>query len=108
MKNFQFTGYVILFLIIGCSSSEKKEVPLHKFTDLYIDLVLTEGTREPIDSLILKSNEAVADSIFQKHKVTVEQIKLTIDNYNKDINKWKEFYKIVIEKLKRLKPTEPD
>lgn len=108
MKNFQLTGYVILFLIIGCSSPDKKEIPLHKFTDLYIDLVLTEGTREPIDSLLLKSNEAVADSIFQKHNVTAEQIKFTIDNYNKDINKWKEFYKVVIEKLKKLQPTESE
>ncbi|MDI6803264.1 MAG: DUF4296 domain-containing protein [Bacteroidota bacterium] len=106
MKNFQFTGCVILFLIIGCSSPEKKEIPSSKFADIYIDLILAEGMREPIDSLLLKSNDEVSDSIFQKHKVTVGQIKLTIDNYNKDINKWKEFYKIVIEKLKHLQPTE--
>ncbi len=108
MKNFQFTGYVILFLIIGCSSPDKKEIPSSKLADIYIDLVLAEGMREPIDSLLLKSNEGVSDSIFQKHKVTVGQIKLTIANYNKDINKWKEFYKIVIEKLKQLQPIESD
>lgn len=108
MKTIQFLGYVILFLIIGCSSPEKKEIPRSKFADIYIDLVLTEGKREPIDSLLLKSNAVVSDSIFQKHKVTVEQIKLTLDNYNKDINRWKEFYKIVIEKLERLQPTPSD
>lgn len=108
MRTIQFTGFIILFLLIGCTSSEKKEIPRSKFAEIYIDLVLTEGRRESIDSLLLKSNEAVTDSIFQKHKVTVEQIKYTIDNYNKDINKWKEFYKIVIDKLERLQPPQSD
>ncbi len=108
MKNIQIIVYIFIFLFTGCSEIRKKEIPPSKLADIYINLVLADGTREPIDSLLLKNRDGISDSIFMKHNVTAEQIKFTIDNYNNDINKWKEFYKIVIEKLKKLQPTESD
>ena len=96
---------IILLLtgLFGCGNRFFSEIPPDKFAAIYIDLKLSEASIKSADSLMKTSDKEILNRILKKHNVTVEQIQITIDNYNKDVLKWKEFYENVSKKLAELK-----
>jgi hypothetical protein len=101
--------YRIFFAIIfsleiwGCENKSNSELSPEKFAEVYIDLTLSKATTRDADSLIMKSNYEFLDNILKKRGLTRKRVESTINSYNEDFVKWKDFYEIVIKKLAEIK-----
>jgi hypothetical protein len=93
---------VIAIVYIGCEKKSSETISPEKFASIYVDVRLSGAWETNIDSLLITTNREKTDSILARHGVTIEKIKSTIDTYNKDVSKWKEFYDVVIRKLTEL------
>lgn len=101
---YRITLIILLFTgLFGCGKRLSSEISLDKFAAIYIDLKLSNASTQSADSLMKTSDKEILNRILQKHNVTPEQIQMTIDNYNKDAAKWKEFYENVSKRLMELK-----
>ena len=89
--------------LFGCGKRLSSEIPPDKFAAIYIDLKLSKASVQNTDSLMKTSDKEILNRMFKKHNVTPEQIRMTVDNYNKDVRKWKEFYEYVSKRLVELK-----
>jgi hypothetical protein len=102
-------GYRIILIILlftgifGCGKRLSSDIPPDKFAAIYIDLKLSKASVPNADSLMKTSDKEILNRILKKHNVTPEQIRMTVDIYNKDVSKWKEFYENVSKRLVELK-----
>lgn len=97
---------LIIFLLIinsGCNKSQNKVIPPNKLAEIYIDLNLNTGINLLNDTLHAHDSISfVFDSVLQKHNYNRTDLLQTIENYNQDLSKWKEFYEITIDRLEKL------
>jgi len=101
---YKITLIILLFAgIFGCGEKLPSDIPPDKFAAIYTDLKLSKASVQNADSLMKTSDKEFLNRILKKHNVTPEQIRMTIDNYNKDVSKWKEFYENVYKRLVELK-----
>jgi len=101
---------LVIFLLANCSeetNSFHASIPRERFVQLYIDVLLAgeSGRLSAVDSSRMPRT-SVLDSLYQKYEVTESQVKQTIDEYSKDLRRWKEFYDEVIQRLEALQREE--
>ena len=101
---YKITLIILLFAgIFGCGKRLSSDIPPEKFAAIYIDLKLSKASIPNADSLMKTPDKEFLNSILKKHDVTPEQIRMTVDSYNKDVSKWKEFYEHVSKRLVEIK-----
>jgi hypothetical protein len=101
---YKITLIFLLFAgIFGCWKRLSSDIPPDKLAAIYIDLKLSKASVPNADSLMKTSDKEFLNRIFKKHDVTTEQVRMTVDSYNKDVSKWKEFYENVSKRLVELK-----
>lgn len=100
-KIFCLLLYIILTNMFLSCSQKYNEIPMETFVNIYIDLT-TSKEISSIDSLADSSFVAKREKYYKRYNVTEGQIKATIESYNKDIYKWKEFYQAVTNKLEAM------
>jgi hypothetical protein len=87
----------------GCDQKTSAVLPPNKFAVIYVDILLSKASSISADSLSNSPDNRRLDKIFHLHNVTTKQIESTIDDYNNNVSKWKEFYSIVINELEKHK-----
>lgn len=97
---------LIIFILLinsGCNTQKQyKIIPPDKLADIYIDLTINAGIDLFKDtSASDKVSDFIVDSILQKYNYSENDMKNTIQHYNEDVLKWKEFYEKVILKLEK-------
>lgn len=97
----RYTLVVFIILFAGCQEKYKEEIPVKKFADIYVDILLQGNVNIQADSIYFVDQPNV-DSLLRFYDLDRKRIKYTIDEYNKDVKKWKEFYQTVIAKLEEL------
>ncbi len=98
--------FIFMLVVVGFCGCDKKTsavLPPDKFALIYVDILLSKASVKSADSLSKSPNIEALDKIFHRHNVIREQIQATIDDYNNNVSKWKEFYSIVINKLEKHK-----
>jgi hypothetical protein len=75
------------FLFMNCSD-ERTINDKEKFAKIYVDLLINEEQNRT-DSLKLKTGK---EDIFKKYGVNQNQYNATIDYYNKDPERWRDFF----------------
>ena len=107
-----FSSIVIaISFILGCGGkpqSLKAPIPQEKFIQLYVDILIAgeSGKLSRVDSSFTPPRSAVLDSIYNRYGVTEVQVQQTIDEYSKDLRRWKEFYDEVIKRVGTLQQEE--
>lgn len=94
----------ILSLVFGCSGNRQtanEVIPRETFIQLYIDFLMTGESGTPPSSDTIQSTEkkSAVDSLYAKYGVTESQVKKTMEEYSKDLQRWKDFYDEVIKRL---------
>jgi hypothetical protein len=75
------------FLFLSCAD-DKTINDEEKFAKVYVDLLINEEQNHS-DSLKIKSGR---DNIFKKYGITQNQYEATINYYNEDPERWREFF----------------
>jgi hypothetical protein len=98
----------VLTLVSACtkeSPSSSDVLPREVFVNLYADMLVAgeAGLLPPKDSVKAAST---IDSLFTTYGVTEGQVRRTVEEYSKDLNRWKEFYGEVMNRLEELQNEE--
>jgi hypothetical protein len=94
-----FADIKLLFLILlvfslsSCKSNSKIDEQV--FVNLYADLLIAKEMNRGNDSDYIK----VRDSIYAVYKVDHFMVQRTLDYYNSDTEKWKNFFQKVVRRL---------
>ncbi len=101
MRTFKYyTMFVFLitaFIFVSCGDGGR--IPENKFVDLYTDIVIAqESGRSSYEEM-----REVRLELFKKYNITEDEYKLTLDYYNQDPRRWKEFFDKVIAKVEKMK-----
>jgi hypothetical protein len=75
------------FLFISCSD-DKTIKDEEKFIKVYVDLLINEEQNRS-DSLKIKMGK---ENIFKKYNITQNQYEATINYFNRDPERWREFF----------------
>ncbi len=94
--NFLFLFFICSVFISSCSNDDI--IDKEKFVNIYSDLVIAQDT----SNADVKTINKIKSQIFEKYKVTSDQYKLTVDFYNRNPEKWEEFFKLVIANMEKL------
>lgn len=103
MRRATFIFILITLGFCGCDKKTSAVLPPNKFAVIYVDILLSKASVKSADSLPESPDIETLDKVFHRHNVTKEQIQSTIDNYNNNVSKWKEFYSIVTNELEKYK-----
>ncbi len=85
------------FLFYSCSN-EKRISDEEKFAAVYVDLLINDETN-PGDSVKIKAGQL---KIFEKYNTSYKEYKATIDYYNKDPERWRDFFTKVNEYYEKV------
>lgn len=97
-----FFLFPLLFLLTICS--EKTPIPEEKLILIYIDLMFAQDTL-----LITTDNvDSLKSEVFQRHKITEDDYKTTLEHYNKSPERWEIFFDKVIDYVESLKTKSQD
>lgn len=89
---------ISVFLIFIYACSDNKRIKEDTFTDFYTDLVIAQDTTQGgYDEL-----KSIREELFNKYKITSEQYEETIDYYNSDPRRWKNFFDKVLAKIEKM------
>lgn len=103
MKNYTIRYLVVALLVLSCNKhpNEKDVISEEQFVKLYADMTIIYelGKVTNADSAI---NRHRIDSLYQHYHVRSEQVRETIDVYNRDIERWKGFLEKVGKRLDSL------
>ena len=104
---------IVISFIYGCGEKPsrfagKAPIPQETFIQLYVDILIAgeSGKLSKVDSSHTPPRSAVLDSIYNKYGVTEVQVQQTINEYSKDLRRWKEFYDEAIKRLETLQKEE--
>jgi hypothetical protein len=94
-----------------CSDNKPKSVgviPQEKFIQLYIDILVAgeSGYLSSTDSVKAAMGRNIIDSLYASNRVTETQVRQTVEEYNKDLIRWKEFYDEVSKRLEEMQKEE--
>ncbi|NWF49222.1 MAG: DUF4296 domain-containing protein [Ignavibacteriaceae bacterium] len=91
--------FFVLFVVIFAASCDKEEaIPEDEFVVVFTDLIIANDTAD-----FNKTNRLeVKKAVLKKHNITEEQYKRTLDFYNKDPEKWKEFFDRAVTRAESL------
>ena len=92
---------VTLILLITSSCSQKQQgksvFEKEKFEAIYVELLDSSAVSQPASSDSTLS--PTAKRILERHEVSIEQFKATVNYYNSDTKEWKEFYEDVVKRI---------
>ncbi len=92
---------VTLLLLITSSCSQKQQaenlIDKEKFEAMYVELLDSAAVAQPASSDSTLS--PTAKRILERHEVSIEQFKATVNYYNSDTKEWKEFYEDVVKRI---------
>lgn len=101
--------YLLLLSIVlwGCTQKHQPSegaIPKDTFIQLYIDLLIAGemGYLSSNDS----TSKKVIDSLYTRYGVTDAQVRMTMEEYNKDLRRWKDFYDEVTRRLEEKQKEE--
>lgn len=95
---------IILLLIPGCGiENTYKIITPAKLSDIYLELNTEVNLTS--DSSSAKETDYYFSGLLKKYGFTENDFKYTIEAYNQDITKWKEFYENLIIKLEKAYTT---
>lgn len=102
---------LFISLVVGCSENSSRlpgTIPKETFIRLYIDVLIAGESSHlsSTDSAKTGTGRRIIDSLYAKHGVTDIQVRQTIEEYNKDLNRWKEFYDEVTKRLEAMQKDE--
>ncbi|MCX8057131.1 MAG: DUF4296 domain-containing protein [Ignavibacteria bacterium] len=84
---------VVLFLSFNCKSNIRIEE--ENFVQIYADLLIAKEIYRGNDTAFIKAR----DSIYNKYNVNNFMVQKTLEYYNSDTEKWKQFFEKVIRRL---------
>jgi len=86
-----------LFLCCGPRKSPPIEtIPRERFVELYVDLLIAgESGRLSNDT----TSKRFIDSLYAHYGVGDTQVRITLEEYSKDLHRWKDFYDEVTRRL---------
>lgn len=90
--------YLLSSLLFYSCSDEQRIKDEGKFAAVYVDLLINEETYSG-DSLKLKTGQ---QEVFNKYNTNYKEYKATMDYYNKDPERWRDFFTEVDEYYKRI------
>ena len=91
-----------MFTIISCS--DEKVIDEDKFILVYADLIIAQDT-----SKSSAETDSIKQLVFSRHNITDNEYENTIDYYNRDPERWEEFFNKAIAHVESLrKETRPD
>ncbi len=98
MKN-TLTFLVVMMVAWACRGNKqpKDVIDQEKFESIYVELLDSASTIQP-DSLNVPINPTAA-RILERHQVSLDQLKATVNYYNADTKRWKLFYEEVVKKM---------
>ena len=102
---------ITLLLLITSSCSQKQQanniIDKEKFEAMYVELLDSAQVIQssPADSTL----SLIAARILKRHEASPEQFKATVQFYNSDTKRWKEFYENVVTRIdeRSIKKTHP-
>lgn len=94
---------LLMFIFFLSSCSDNKVITEDKFVKIYSDLVIAQDTI-PKNVTVFNSTK---QKIFKKYNVTSEQYKSTIEYYNKNYERWKNFFAKVTAHIESMKGKKP-
>lgn len=83
----------ISFTILNCKSNYR--IDEKSFVNLYADLLVAKEIYRGNDSGYIKAR----DSIYTSYNVNHFMVEKTLEYYNSDIEKWKQFFEKVVRRL---------
>ncbi len=106
MKNlFILVGLALEGLAIACSCNREMQSPevidREKFEAIYVELLDSAATSQPATSDSTLS--PTAERILKRHNVDILRFRATVQAYNSDTKKWKEFYEDVVNRFEERK-----
>ncbi len=109
MKKVLAVWLVLLAVVLGCGEGKLAEGVLEreKFSAIYVELMDSAAVIQK-DSVAVQITPTTA-RILNRHQVTIDQLKRTVDYYNADTKTWKLFYEDVTKKVneRSMKNTNP-
>ncbi len=107
-----YTLFIVIFLISGCSSHPKGPpgkgiMNQNSFVDLLVDIHFYEGVYSATESITSYHPDMSHDSvdyyqgIFEKHGVTREEFKKSLDYYSYNPSQFERLYNRVIDELNK-------
>lgn len=93
MKKFYYTLFLVLIISIACE--EKPPIDEKKFVILYSNLISAPDSIS-VDNLKFKEYK---QKVFSEFGFTQKQYEKTVEFYNKDPEKWEEFFRKVIKHI---------
>jgi hypothetical protein len=84
---------LLIFSLSSCKSNSKIDEQV--FVNLYADLLIAKEMNRGNDSNYIKAR----DSIYAVYKVDHFMVQRTLDYYNSDTEKWKNFFQKVVRRL---------
>lgn len=104
MKTKKYITQLLLIIVgfIFFSCGDGGRISEDKFVDLYTDIVIAqESGRSSYEEM-----REVRLELYKKYNITEDEYKLTLDYYNQDPRRWKEFFDKVIAKVEKMKIAE--
>jgi hypothetical protein len=97
------------FLLFFCSCSKRQQainlIPEEQFVNIYADLLIAneEGILLQLDSVSIRQK---ADSIYHHYNIDTSIVRITLESYKQDMNKWKEFHEKLTNRLANIQREE--
>jgi hypothetical protein len=93
-----FVQMIIIFalLLSGCTN---KTVDENKFVKIYAEMIIAQDTADYAPN----NFKSIQDTIFKRYGVTRVEYNATVDSYNKDPQKWENFFDKAIAYVQTLK-----
>lgn len=88
----------VLFLLFF-SCNKEKIIKEDKLIQIYSDMLIAQDTV----ALSSAGVDSLREAVFKKYDVTEELYKTTLDYYNKDSERWENFFSKVIAHVENLK-----
>ena len=101
--------FLVLFSLSFCScrknQSQIEIIPEEQFINFYSDLLIVreESILLRLDSLSLQHR---IDSLYQKYQLDTSKVRITLENYKQDLDRWKEFHGRVTKRLEVIQREE--
>jgi hypothetical protein len=92
----------VLFLLFF-SCSKEKIITQDKLVQIYSDMLIAQDTV----SLSSAGLDSLREAVLKKYNVTDELYKKTLDYYNRDSDRWEDFFNKVIAHVENLSQPSP-
>jgi hypothetical protein len=95
--------FLSVFHFFSCSKSgSPKILDKSEFIEVYTEILIISADVKSTDTI----RKEKITKVLMNHKITENDFRETVKNYNKDVEDWKKIYKEISDKLDKSKSTQ--